>query len=126
VKKIVLVDDDPDIQESIKMVLEKAGFIFKGAMDRERGMSLIKKENPDLVILDVMMEEPDDGFFMAQELHAQNIHIPIIILTSIVSVTGMRYAKDNEMVMVDEFVEKPVTPDKLLGKINALLENGKD
>ena len=48
------------------------------------------------------------------------------MLTSIGSVTGMRYAKDNEMVMVDEFVEKPVTPDKLLGKINALLENGKD
>jgi DNA-binding response OmpR family regulator len=126
VKKIVLVDDDPDIQESIKMVLEKAGFVFKGAMDREGGMRLIKKENPDLVILDVMMEEPDDGFFMAQELHAQNMHIPIIMLTSIGSVTGMRYVKDNEMVMVDEFVEKPVTPDELLGKINALLGNGKD
>jgi DNA-binding response OmpR family regulator len=126
VKKIVLVDDDLDIQESIKMVLENAGFIFKGAMDRESGMSLIKKEKPDLVILDVMMEEPDDGFFMAQELHAQNIRIPIIMLTSIGSVTGMHYAKDNEMIMVDEFVEKPVTPDILLGKIKSLIENGKD
>ena len=125
-KKIVLVDDDLDIQESIKMVLENAGFVFKGAMDRESGMSLIKKEKPDLVILDVMMEEPDDGFFMAQELHAQNSHIPIIMLTSIGSVTGMHYAKDNEMIMVDEFVEKPVTPDELLVKINSLLENGKD
>jgi DNA-binding response OmpR family regulator len=126
VRTIVLVDDDPDIQESIKIVLEKAGFIFRGALDRKSGMSLIKKENPDLVILDVMMEEPDDGFFMAQELHAQNIKVPIIMLTSIGSVTGMRYAKDNEMIMVDEFVEKPVTPDILIGKINGLLENGKD
>ena len=125
-KYVLIVDDDPDIQESIKMVLENAGFICKGAMDREGGMKLIKKENPDLVILDVMMEEPDDGFFMAQELHAQNIRIPIIMLTSIGSVTGMKYAKDNEMVMVDEFVEKPVTPDELLGKINALIGNGKD
>jgi DNA-binding response OmpR family regulator len=122
VKKIVLVDDDLDIQETMKMVLENAGFIFKGAMNRESGMDLIKKEKPDLVILDVMMEEPDDGFFMAQELHAQNIRIPIIMLTSVGSVTGMHFAKDNEMIMVDEFVEKPVTPDALLVKINSLLE----
>jgi len=126
VKKIVLVDDDPDIQETMKMVLEKAGYSFKGAMDRGDGMLLIEKENPDLVILDVMMEEPDDGFFMAQELNAKNVRIPIIMLTSIGSVTGMRYAKDNEMVMVEEFVEKPVTPEILLAKIQRLIENRKD
>ncbi len=124
-RKIVLVDDDPDIQESIKMVLENAGYAFKGAMNSESGMALIKDENPDLVILDVMMEQPDDGFFMAQDLRAKGIATPIIMLTSVSSVTGMKYARDNEIVNVDEFIEKPVAPAQLLGKISSLLESGK-
>jgi len=124
-KKIVLVDDDPDIQESIKMVLENAGFDFKGAMNSESGMALIGRENPDLVILDVMMEQPDDGFFMAQDLRARGVNIPIIMLTSVSSVTGMKYARDNEMVKVDEFIEKPIAPSLLLGKIKTLLERGR-
>ncbi len=124
-KKIVLVDDDPDIQESIKMVLENAGYDFKGAMNSDSGMALIGRENPDLVILDVMMEQPDDGFFMAQDLRARGVNIPIIMLTSVSSVTGMKYARDNEMVKVDEFIEKPIAPSLLLGKIKTLLEKGR-
>ncbi len=123
-KRIVLVDDDPDIQESVKMVLENAGFEFRGAMNASSGMSLIGSEKPDLVILDVMMEQPDDGFFMAQELRAKGFAAPIIMLTSISSVTGMKFAKDNEMIKVDEFVEKPIAPAVLLGKIKTLLEKG--
>jgi DNA-binding response OmpR family regulator len=124
-KKIVLVDDDPDIQESVKMVLENAGYEFRGAMNSENGMALIRQEKPDLVILDVMMEQPDDGFFMAQDLRAKGIKIPIIMLTSISSITGMKYTKDNEMVKVDEFIEKPIAPAQLLGKIRKLLESGR-
>ncbi|MHB9030432.1 MAG: response regulator transcription factor [Candidatus Latescibacterota bacterium] len=125
-KKIVLVDDDPDIQESVKMVLENAGYVFRGAMNSENGMALIRQESPDLVILDVMMEQPDDGFFMAQDLRAKGVKTPIIMLTSISSITGMKYAKDNEMVKVDEFIEKPIAPAQLLGKIRTLLESGRE
>lgn len=108
------------------MVLENAGYLFRGAMNTESGMTLIREEKPDLVILDVMMEQPDDGFFMAQDLRAKGLTIPIIMLTSISSVTGMKYAKDNEMVKVDEFIEKPITPAKLLEKITLLLESGRE
>ncbi len=125
-RKIVLVDDDPDIQESVKMVLEGAGYLFRGAMNTESGMAMIREENPDLVILDVMMEQPDDGFFMAQDLRSKGIKLPIIMLTSISSVTGMKYARDNEMVQVDEFIEKPIAPAQLLGKIQNLLESGRE
>ena len=124
-KRIVLVDDDPDIQESVRMVLENAGYEFMGAMNAENGMMLIEEGNPDLVILDVMMEQPDDGFFMAQELRSKGVRIPIIMLTSISSVTGMKYTRDNEMIQVDEFVEKPIAPAYLLGKIRNLLETGR-
>jgi DNA-binding response OmpR family regulator len=125
VKRIVLIDDDPDIQESVKMVLENAGYEFLGAMNAENGMMLIEEKKPDLVILDVMMEQQDDGFFMAQELRSKGVQIPIIMLTSISSVTGMKYAKDNEMIQVDEFMEKPIAPADLLGKIRNLLETGR-
>jgi DNA-binding response OmpR family regulator len=125
VKKIVLVDDDPDIRESMKFVLVSAGYDFKSAMDASSGMRLIEAEKPDLVILDVMMEQPDDGFFMAQELRSKGMKFPVIMLTSISSVTGMKYEKDNEMIQVDEFVEKPVAPGELLDKIAALIESGR-
>jgi len=124
VKKIVLVDDDPDIRESIKMVLENAGYAFAAAPDRESGMSLIESENPDLIILDVMMNQPDDGFVMAQDLRAKGVGTPIIMLTSISSVTGMDFEKDNDVVAVDDFEEKPIAPEKLLDKIKSLLEKG--
>ena len=123
-RTIVLVDDDPDIQESIKMVLESAGYAFKGATDREAGMSLIESANPDLIILDVMMEQPDDGFVMAQDLRAKGVATPIIMLTSIGSVTGMKFGKDSDVVSVDDFEEKPISPEKLLDKVKSLLEKG--
>jgi DNA-binding response OmpR family regulator len=62
---------------------------------------------------------------MAQDLRAKGIKIPIIMLTSISSITGMKYTKDNEMVKVDEFIEKPIAPAQLLGKIRKLLESGR-
>lgn len=104
------------------MVLESAGYLFRGAMNTGSGMAMIRDEKPDLIILDVMMEQPDDGFFMAQDLRAKGVKTPIIMLTSISSVTGMKYARDNEMVQVDEFIEKPIAPSQLLGKIQNLLE----
>jgi len=124
VKTIVLVDDDPDIQESIKMVLESSGYAFKGATDRESGMKLIDQANPDLIILDVMMEQPDDGFVLAQDLRAKGVGTPIIMLTSIGSVTGMKFGKDSDVMSVDDFEEKPIAPDKLLEKVKSLLAKG--
>ncbi len=121
---IVLIDDDPDIQESIAMVLEHAGYNFEGATDPASGMSLIEKANPDLIILDVMMDQPDDGFVIAQELRAKGVTTPIIMLTSVSSVTGLKYGKDNDVVMVDDFEEKPIAPAKLIEKIKSLLEKG--
>ncbi len=123
-RTIVLVDDDPDIQESIKMVLENAGYAFKGATDRNSGMELIESETPDLIILDVMMEQPDDGIVMAQDLRAKGIKTPIIMLTSISSVTGMKYGKDSDVVAVDDFEEKPISPEKLLEKVKTFLAGG--
>ena len=120
--KILVVDDDPDVVEAVTAVLERAGYVVKSAGNRRAGLTKIGVEKPDLIILDVMMEEPDDGFAMAQELRRDGFTKPILMLTSIARVTGLSYGVDASTVPVDDFVEKPVTPAALLEKVAALLK----
>ena len=120
--KILVVDDDPDVVEAVTAFLERAGHSVKSASNRRDGMVRVKSEQPDLIILDVMMEEPDDGFAMAQELRRDGFKKPILMLTSIARVTGLSYGVDDSTVPVDDFVEKPVAPAVLLEKVAALLK----
>ena len=85
-------------------------------------MKKVDEENPELIILDVMMEEIDDGFVMAQDLRRKGVKTPILMLTSVGKVSGMSFDKDPEMVPVDAFEEKPIQPDKLLKKVDELLK----
>jgi len=121
VSKILIVDDDPDVLEAGRLVLEKEGHDVVLAADRAEGMKKVAEESPDLLILDVMMEEPDDGFVMAQELRRQGNPVPIMMLTSVGTATGMQFGKDDEMVPVDEFQSKPVDPATLVEKVARLL-----
>jgi DNA-binding response OmpR family regulator len=67
-----------------------------------------------------MMDEPDDGFFLAQKLRKENIKTPILMYTSVSKTTGYDFAA-GDMVPVDEFVEKPISPEELIQKVNKLL-----
>ena len=87
--KILIVDDDPDVVDACRLFLEKKGFNVSAAYNRVEGMSAIQSFKPDLVILDVMMDQPDDGIAMAQDLRRQGFKAPILMLTSISKVTGM-------------------------------------
>ena len=120
--KILVVDDDPDVVEAVTAFLERAGYVVQSAGNRREGMTKVGVEKPDLIILDVMMEEPDDGYAMAQELRRDGFTKPILMLTSIARVTGLSYGVDVSTVPVDDFVEKPVTPAALLEKVAALLK----
>ncbi len=120
--KILIVDDDRDLVEACKLFLEREGHEVAAAYNRPDGMEAVAGEQPDLLILDVMMEQPDDGFAMAQELRRQNFIKPILMLTSISKVSGMDFGQDNELVPVDDFEEKPIEPAKLLAKVKELLE----
>ena len=120
--RILIVDDDPDVVESTQIVLENEGFDVISASNVTDGKSKVDSENPDLIVLDVMMDEPDDGFVMAQELRARKIETPIVMMTSVGKTFGLDFDKDSEMVPVDEYIEKPVEPEVLVSKIKALLE----
>jgi DNA-binding response OmpR family regulator len=67
-----------------------------------------------------MMNEPDDGFFLAQKFRKNNITTPIIMYTSVSKTTGIDYGV-NEMVPVNEYVEKPISPAQLIEKVEKLL-----
>lgn len=120
--RILVIDDDTGICEAVGLVLSRAGHDVSAAFTRETGRRAVNEILPDLVILDVMMEEQDDGFKLAQELREAGFHMPILMFTSIGYITGYRYEKDDDIVPVDDFQEKPVSPGKLIEKVNALLE----
>ncbi len=115
--KILLVDDDKDFVDINRTHLEKHGYTVVAGHNPQDGMALLHQEKPDLVILDVMMEEADDGFAMAQKIRKEGNKVPIIMLTSVAKITGQSYGKDSAMVPVNEFFEKPVSADKLLAAI---------
>lgn len=119
--KILIVDDDHDLVDAAKIILEAEEYEVVSAFSKAAGMDAVENEKPDLLILDVMMEEPDDGFVMAQEVRKKGLGIPILMLTSVGKVTGMQFDRDSEMVPVDSFEEKPISPDRLVGKVRELL-----
>jgi len=120
-QKILIVDDDRTFAEAVTIVLEAKGFAVAWAASRAEGMEAVTREHPDLILLDVMMEMPDDGFTMAHDLRKQGNKVPILMLSSVSRVTGLTFDKDPEMVPVDAFEEKPIAPEKLLNKIRELL-----
>lgn len=119
--RILVVDDDPDITYAVSLFLRKEGHDVHTASSRAEGMSAIGGYRPDLLILDVMMEQPDDGIAMAQQLRRDGCTLPIIMLTSVGKVTGMSFDRDSDLVPVDAFFEKPIRPDELLGALGRLL-----
>ena len=119
--RILIVDDDPDITFATELFLKGAQHEVRSASNRDDGMKAIEDWNPELIILDVMMEQPDDGIAMAQELRRQGVMTPILMLTSVGRVTGFTFEQDQELVPVDAFFEKPIQPETLLAKVNELL-----
>lgn len=120
--KIAIIDDDPDIVEAITLLLKSNGYKVVTAGNINDAQSLVDTENPDLIILDVMMEEPDDGFYLANKFRKKGIVTPIIMLTSISKVTGYNFGK-TAIVPIEEFIEKPVKPNLLLEKVEYYIKN---
>jgi CheY-like chemotaxis protein len=125
-RKILIIDDDADLSDSLKAILERAGYTATTAANRTQGMEQIKAERPDLIVLDVMMETWRDGFEMSRELKAdpQMRGTPILMLTSIEEKTGVEFkssAGDPTWLPVDGFLDKPVEPETLLAEIGRLL-----
>jgi CheY-like chemotaxis protein len=132
--KILMIDDDPDILTAIRIPLEANGHEFHAAMSGNEGLEKIKETNPDLIILDVMMETATEGFQLSLKLrdrspdseYAAFSDIPILMLTAIHTTTPLRFTPDEDYLPVDAFLDKSADPDELLAKVDDLLKAGKE
>jgi len=123
--KILIIDDDPDIVEAMKMVLEHNKYEVITADEGELGYKMAKVEMPDLIILDVMMATIDQGFHISYKLKQDEKlkSIPILMVTSISEKTKFKFdrKRDEDFIPVDDFVEKPIKPGELIAKVEKML-----
>jgi DNA-binding response OmpR family regulator len=128
--KILVIEDDADMVTAIRMPLEANDYQVFEAATGEEGLQKVKEIEPDLIILDVMMETTTAGFQVSLQLrspdpeseYAAYRHVPILMLTAIHTTTSLRFGPDEAYLPVDDFVDKPIDPDVLLDKVNALIE----
>lgn len=119
-KRILLVDDDPEIVESMRVALEAMGYEILIARDGNQGLALADSENPDLVILDMMM--PKRSGFLVLERLRQTRKVPVRVIM-ITANEGSRHKAYAEMLGVDDYIRKPFAMDRLLDSVRRLLES---
>ncbi len=119
-KRVICVEDEPEMIDLFRLILNRRGFEVIGADGGREGLSAIRKHRPDLVLLDLMM--PDmDGWEVYQQLKSDEAtrEIPVIVVTakaqSIDKVLGLHIAK------VDDYISKPFSPQELLDSVEKVL-----
>ncbi len=119
---ILCIEDEPDMIELIRLILEPRGYRVSGALGGKEGLEILKTDFPDLILLDLMM--PDmDGWDVYKQMKADPTlaNIPVIVVTakaqSIDKVLGLHIAK------VEDYVTKPFSPDDLVASVTRVLGN---
>ncbi len=118
--KILCVEDEPQMIDLIRLILETRGYLVLGAEGGQQGLDMMRSEKPDLILLDLMMPEMDGGdvfHHMKEEVELRNI--PVIVVTAkaapIDKVLWMNVAK------VDDYVTKPFGPHELVDSVEKVL-----
>ena len=117
-KRILLVDDDQEIVESMRTVLETRGYQILVARDGNQGLVMAESEEPDLVVLDMMMPKRS-GFLVLEKLRRSRPHPMRVIM--ITANEGSRHKAYAEMLGVDDYIRKPFAMDRLLESVDRLL-----
>jgi DNA-binding response OmpR family regulator len=117
-KRVLLVDDDPEIIEAIRYALESRGYQIFIARDGNQGLAMAEREDPDLVILDMMMPKRS-GFLVLEKLRrTREVPVRVIMITAN---EGARHKAYAEMLGVDDYIRKPFAMDKLVDAVERLL-----
>jgi DNA-binding response OmpR family regulator len=117
-KRILLVDDDPEIVESMRTVLESRGYVILVARDGNQGAVMAERDAPDLVILDMMMPKRS-GFIVLERLRRTKPDpVRVIMITAN---EGARHKAYAEMLGVDDYIRKPFPMDRLLDSVDRLM-----
>jgi DNA-binding response OmpR family regulator len=121
--RILIIDDDPIYVKSTKAILESRGYRVDSAPNGDVGLSKIKEEMPDLVILDVMMDWVLEGVTVSQEMMGQDElrRVPIIMVTSIRSSEYRGLFPQDQYLHINSWLDKPCAPDKLVSEVEKTL-----
>jgi CheY-like chemotaxis protein len=124
-KTVLLVDDDEDFLLQHKMLIESCGYIVTTAQNRSEAEQLLTTLKPSIAILDLMMEQADDGFVLAHHIRQIDSSIPIILITAVTSETGLKFGvvseTDKKWVKADVVLSKPVRFEQLKSELERLL-----
>jgi DNA-binding response OmpR family regulator len=122
-KTVLIVDDDREVVEALKTVIGKRGYRVLTALDGNAGLLLAERENPDLLIVDMMMPKKS-GFLIVEKLKGRKEASPRIIM--ITANEGSRHRAYAEMLGVDEYIRKPFAMDRLLESVERLCPVGQE
>jgi len=117
--KILIIDDDTDITTAYGAFFRSRGFEVMTAFNTTAARKIMEQFSPDLLILDVMMEQPDEGFVFAQQLLDEKNLTPVIITSSIASAGAELF--DLDIPNVRSVIQKPVDLDKLSSLVEKIL-----
>ena len=126
-RKILIVDDDPDLREGQRAFLEGRGYEVQTAGGMEEGLEKLEEFTPELILVDLMMKHYDTGFVFCRKVreNPELAKVPILMQTSAPKKLGFTLdsydEKARNWMKVDEILTKPVAPDELLGKIRQYL-----
>jgi DNA-binding response OmpR family regulator len=118
-KTILLIDDDPEIITALRTVLERKNYRVVTASDGNAGLAAAERENPDLVLVDMMMPKKS-GFLVLEKLKSTPQNKPKVIM--ITANEGSRHRAYAEMLGVDDYIRKPFALDKLMERVEELLK----
>ncbi len=117
-KRVLIVDDDPEIVDSIRIALEAKGYAVFVARDGNQGLAMAERDDPDLVILDMMMPRRS-GFLVLENLRrTRPVPLRVIMITAN---EGSRHKAYAEMLGVDDYIRKPFAMDRLMESVDRLL-----
>lgn len=124
VKRILIVDDDIDLLEQYKTLLEPRGVEVYSAENAEEGYKLFKEIKPEVAIVDLIMEEHDSGFVLCHKIKKTELgkKIPVFILTSATYETGYKFSistsEEQKWIKCDGLMNKPIVINELVANIN--------
>ena len=125
--EILIIDDDPDYAEALKIALKTQSYHVTWAPDSVVGMEMIRSNPPDLIILDIMMSTMAEGIHLTYKLKSdpEYLQIPILMVTAIAERIGLRFnpEDDDEFLPVDDYMDKSDQLDAICARVARMLEH---
>jgi CheY-like chemotaxis protein len=123
--KLLIVDDDPDFHDTIRSFLESAGYSVVSAYSEREGLELARREKPDVILLDIIMQTTTDGFDFCREARRDPAikHTAILGISAMDRLSGAHYPPDmdRDLFPVDAYLSKPISPQELLAEVGRLM-----